>query len=935
MNRKEFIWTDGHEPNMEKVNWEIYRYYSPKFYECISPRMIQRIKDLDYDVTHFLGNLIEHLYYFQNQPIPLERRLELVTTLIPKIYCEKTVDFQEFGSPALNSLLSLSAEDQDFRKKLCSIRHECLSMYAQLDPNVVWGDHASFRICEEFVDGIDWVCNRFNGVTFLLIEKYCHPDFERYLNTKKMYYEDYWKKIKDLPYETEWDYIAISFAYYGYQVKGITEKLRPSEKQGVTSIKNSPFPFIRNVKLEEFDHWVENAKDRSAPVFEYLDFFFTEEEAIEKIQKFLPQIPSIASYISQNENLINLCTENEIDLVTPARQQFFKRGVLFAGLRHFNHFYPNQSDLSEILEDVVCRRIGVRKSGGNFTTYQVKEIKVGEEPLLIDWLEGDPSRIPVYNILDLLLQTVDPWEIIDRNLEKHPEILQELPWMKVASPFPNGGPVFELKQVDEIMEHHPNTFPYLLDSILVYWKVKQISFDKTLHWYDQYLMTLPEKKRQDDVLEGGFSAAKSRSYQQVEETICFQKYATEYEKQVLYTNSLEMRLLVDRYYPNYVASLNRAGKNMPEEAVRLRHFFRSVFATPKVLSKLIEMPNVSLSSLQSLISYTYGDEKWTRQIDHPEQITHSVQRSYATEVNEKRRVELSFFNEFSDAKRKQRLPELFEKYEQYGDLLKNAVFTMKTLDQKQKRSLLEIINQREIYLQLGKMEEIVDEMLLKKCTISEVLKSRNIPVEEFYKAYHASKEINEERYCYVKAALKENRLRGFKKLISFGYVINASTWTNLDEFQEQFPHADLRTISFCLQKTAIGQDLQTRYETAKGSEAKEETFLRELGMKKSKSRTYLTRAIQLTEKDEKLGTLAKEFHRPMEDLYQEMYTALTEILPKSSTNIGKNDAQQHVVDFTATSARYLKEQTGKEPPSKKLTYQYIKAWSEKKQSKGN
>ena len=120
----------------------------------------------------------------------------------------------------------------------------------------------------------------------------------------------------------------------------------------------------------------------------------------------------------------------------------------------------------------------------------------------------------------------------------------------------------------------------------------------------------------------------------------------------------------------------------------------------------------------------------------------------------------------------------------FGEYIRSRKFLSKELKEASLLILSKHFNTG--YISIYDIIDLLQEMTEYQLTIDEILEKRNIDKELFYKIYNNFIETNPDMYQLIRENLRNNSIRGFKKLLKLYYSIMESDISNLDSFVKKY-----------------------------------------------------------------------------------------------------------------------------------------------------
>jgi len=207
--------------------------------------------------------------------------------------------------------------------------------------------------------------------------------------------------------------------------------------------------------------------------------------------------------------------------------------------------------------------------------------------------------------------------------------------------------------------------------------------------------------------------------------------------------------------------------------------------------KTMLMSNV-LENIYSSTDYSISD---TRSIESSISIFNEKEQEFLLKkikflVEKNRDYFIKFSNQLIGCNgQKEKMDELLKSNNFNKDTIVQFILKNKYFDKLRKTSLLNVVFQ--IYdaskiIKVSDIFEILDEMESRNLTIDEILKEKEIDKKLFYTIYETAKSNNPMLFNHIKDSLNQNKIQGFKKFITKGYIVLNSKLETLDEYQEKY-----------------------------------------------------------------------------------------------------------------------------------------------------
>ena len=106
-------------------------------------------------------------------------------------------------------------------------------------------------------------------------------------------------------------------------------------------------------------------------------------------------------------------------------------------------------------------------------------------------------------------------------------------------------------------------------------------------------------------------------------------------------------------------------------------------------------------------------------------------------------------------------------------------------------------------LRLIDIIDLLEEMSTKELTLDEILVEKDIEKGTFMKLYRRSAEQNPDLHNFIAVKLRENKIRGFKKMIKFGHSILSSDASSFEEYNQKYPDCSIEEVLKALRRTEL------------------------------------------------------------------------------------------------------------------------------------
>lgn len=233
--------------------------------------------------------------------------------------------------------------------------------------------------------------------------------------------------------------------------------------------------------------------------------------------------------------------------------------------------------------------------------------------------------------------------------------------------------------------------------------------------------------------------------------------------------------LLNKYYISYsklVVSDDKTKNNIYD-------FIKIMVQNKSVLSKFYQNSDYTIADLNCLnMILSFYDEE-----------TQKIYKNDSNEYIEKYRgYYIGIYNEIMMNKSdSEQLDKVLKKYGLSEDNIYQFVLDNKYYDRTLRGNLLSALNTC-----YGKSMRIIDifdmleEMASHNLRIDEILEIRGISKRDFNKIYASAKESNPLLYNYIFDSLHLNQIRGFKKILKFGYKVIADEIRDIDEYNKKY-----------------------------------------------------------------------------------------------------------------------------------------------------
>lgn len=229
---------------------------------------------------------------------------------------------------------------------------------------------------------------------------------------------------------------------------------------------------------------------------------------------------------------------------------------------------------------------------------------------------------------------------------------------------------------------------------------------------------------------------------------------------------------IAKFYKVYYKSYKNAIKEKLEKD-NLEDFIKNLLYKNNLI-KIFDNSNFTWDDIESLIGFKkYYDESITKSIED-------------TKVSYRKKTKAFYQTLVYYDNQKKNIEECLSYYNLNKDNVYEYIINNKFFYSDEKNIMINILNKYFKKVRVLDILLILDEMLTKELTLSQILKEKNISKSAFQSMYQSAKENNPILYEYIFEALNQNSRRGYIKLIRFGYIVLNEELNSLSDYNEKF-----------------------------------------------------------------------------------------------------------------------------------------------------